>query len=219
VTGLGRCLRTGVAALATAGLLAAAAAAAVSSPGTAILTGIPQKGTVLGDPAAPLTLLQYEDLGCEHCLEFMEAAFPAIVREYVRPGKLKVDFRGLGIVTPASEPALRYALAAGRQNRLWQVVALYYENQGRLNELADDAGVTRLVRGVKGLDVPRLLRDARSAAVTGQIRAVVRESVARKVEGTPWFLLRRGAGPVTRLAPEAYDAESFRMLLDEEFRR
>lgn len=198
-------------------VLAAAVAAAVAtaSPGTLLIAGIPQKGTVLGSPAAPLTLVQYEDLGCGHCLEFTENAFPTIVREYVRTGKVKIDFRGLGVVTPASEPALRYTLAAARQNRLWHLVALFYENQPRLNDLVDDRAVTRLVRGVKGLDARRLVRDAASPAVARQVKALLAESVGRRVQGTPWFFLRRGGGPLQRVAPAAYDGDTFRAILDE----
>lgn len=197
---------------ATAGLAVAAAAA---SPATQLVAGIPQTGTVLGRPSAPVTLVQVEDLGCTHCREFTARAFPAIVRDYVRTGKVKIDFRGLGVVTPASEPALRYALAAARQNRLWQVVGLFYENQARLNELVSDAAVTRLVRGVGGLDAARLVRDAATPAVARQVRSLLAESVVRKVEGTPWFFVRRGAGPLVNVAPAAYDAASFRAILDD----
>jgi protein-disulfide isomerase len=194
---------------------AAAAGAAPISRGTLLIAGIPQRGTVLGAPSAPVTLIQYEDLGCSHCLEYTEQAFPTIVKEYIRSGRVKVDFRGLGVVTPASEPALRYTLAAARQNRMWQLVALYYENQAKLNDLVTDTAVTRLVRGVKGLDVPRLLRDARSPAVAKQVRSLLAESIRRKVEGTPWFFVRRGSAPLEHVVPDAYDGEAFRALLDE----
>ena len=43
--------------------------------------------------------------------DYMKLAFPTILNDYVRPGLVKVDFRGLGVVTRASEPALRYVLA------------------------------------------------------------------------------------------------------------
>jgi protein-disulfide isomerase len=194
---------------------AVAAGTALSSPATSLVAGIPQKGTILGSPTAPVTLVQYEDMGCTHCLEFTEDAFPTIVRDYVRTGQVKIDFRGLGVITPASEPALRYVLAAGRQNRLWHLVGLFYENQARLNELVSDTAVTRLVRGVKGLDAKRLVRDAATPAVAKQVRALLKESVDRKVQGTPWFFVRKGAGPLQRVTPEAYDGPSFAAILDE----
>ena len=120
--------------------IATGVGASTSSPGTALVDGIPQRGTVIGQVSANVTLIQFEDLGCSHCAEYMKDAFPTIINDYVRTGLVKVDFRGLGVVTRASAPALRYTLAASRQKKLWQVAELFYENQSRLNELATDAG-------------------------------------------------------------------------------
>jgi protein-disulfide isomerase len=205
----------------TAALLAAAAlslvVAAVSgaSPGTALVDGIPQRGTVLGEKTATVTLIVFEDLGCPHCRTYTETAFPAILEEYVRPGLVKIDFRGLGVITRASEPALRYAIAASRQRKLWQVVQLYYENQSRLNELATDKGVRRLVQGVKGLNVTKLIADARSLSVKKQIAAHRSEANRRNVPGTPWFFVKIGSAAPTPVRPQAYDGESFGAILDE----
>lgn len=195
------------------------AAASGTSPGTALLAGIPQKGTVLGRASAPLTLLVYEDLGCPHCRDLMANAFPTIVREFVRPGRVKVDFRGLGVVTPASRPALLYALAAGRQNRLWHVAELFYENQDRLERLVSDAAVRRLTRDVRGLDGTRLVRDARSASVRRQANAVLAEAQQRGVPGTPWlFVQQRGEQPVP-VQVAAFTPEVFRAMLKAALRR
>lgn len=207
-------MRRFVALVALALTLAGSGLAAVTSPGTALIAGIPQRGTVLGKASAPVTLIQYEDLGCPHCLTYMTDAFPTIVREYVRTGKVKVDFRGLGIVTPASLPALRYALAAGRQNKLWQVVGRYYDKQDQLDGLVGDAAVRKLVRGLK-LNVPKLLRDARSAAITRQVNALLREAVRREVPGTPWFFVRLRSGELRLVQPSEFSGEAFRSILDQ----
>lgn len=208
---LATCVAVACAAAALVGTPSGAAAGA--SPGTALLAGIPQQGTVLGRPTAQLTLLVYEDLGCPHCRTFMTDAFPTVVREFVRPGFVKVDFRGLGFVTPASAPALLYALAAGRQNRLWHVTALFYENQDRLGRLATPTGVKRLVDGIRGLDAARMVRDAKSPVVRRQADAVLAEARGRGVPGTPWlFVQRRGEQPVP-VQVRAFTPEVFRGML------
>ena len=210
-------LRTGRAgALLVAAALGLAIVAGTSaSPGTALVDGIPQRGTVLGQKSAVVTLIQFEDLGCTHCADYMEHAFPTIVDEYVRTGLVKVDFRGLGVVTRASEPALRYTLAASRQQKLWQVAELFYENQAKLNELATDRGVKRLVKAVKGLDSVRLVADARSVSVRKQATAHATEAGRRNVPGTPWFFVKIGTAAPKLVQPDAYDAESFRAILDD----
>jgi protein-disulfide isomerase len=201
--------------LAAAALSLTAAAVGGASPGTTLVDGIPQRGTVIGRQSATVTLIQFEDLGCTHCREYMEDAFPVIVRDYVRTGLVKIDFRGLGEVTRASEPALRYTLAASRQKKLWQVAALFYENQSRLNELATDKGVKLLVRGLPGLDPVRLVADAKSVSVQRQADAHTAEAIRRDVPGTPWFFVKVGTAPPKLVRPAAYDGEAFKAVLDD----
>jgi protein-disulfide isomerase len=209
----------GLGALLVAGALSLAIATGIGasngSPGTALVDGIPQRGTVLGAKTATVTLIQFEDLGCAHCQEYMAGAFPTIVKDYVRTGLVKVDFRGLGVVTRASEPALRYTLAAARQKKLWQVAELFYENQPRLNELATDKGVKRLVSGVRGLNGTLLVADSKTLSVKRQAAAHATEATRRNVPGTPWFFIKVGTAAPKVARPEAYDGESFSALLDD----
>ena len=88
----------------------------------ALVAGIPQKGTVLGSSGTTVRMLQFEDIQCPICKRYTDEAFPAIVNEYVRPGRLKIDFRGLSFLGPDSVKALKIVMAAGLQNKLWQVV-------------------------------------------------------------------------------------------------
>ena len=99
----------------------------------AVFAGIPQHGNVLGSPKAPVTLVEYADLQCPYCGEFARNALPSLVNDYVRTGKVKLVFRGLAFVGPESETALRTVVAAGEQNRLWNVAHLMYSNQGPEN--------------------------------------------------------------------------------------
>jgi protein-disulfide isomerase len=186
-----------------------------ASSGTLLVNGIPQRGTVIGATTATVTLIQFEDLGCTHCKEYMDGAFPTVITDYVRSGLVKVDFRGLGVVTPASGPALRYTLAASRQNKLWQLAELFYENQAHLRDVATDKGVRRLAVGVPGLDATRLIADAKSLPVRKQVAAHAAEATRRGVQGTPWFFVRVGTAAPTRVQPEAYDGESFSAILDQ----
>jgi len=198
--------------------IATGVAASNGSAGTALVDGIPQRGTVLGARTATVTVtvIQFEDLGCTHCNDYMTDAFPTIVNDYVRTGLVKVDFRGIGDVNArSSEPALRYTLAAARQKKLWQGAELFYENQSRLNELATDKGVKRRVAGVKGLNAMQLVTDAKSRSVKKQAAAHAAEATSRNVPGTPWFFVKVGAAAPKVVRPDAYDGESFSKILDE----
>jgi protein-disulfide isomerase len=176
----------------------------------ALIAGIPQKGTILGSPNAQVRMLQYEDLQCPICKRYTDDAFPAIVNEYVKAGRLRLDFRGLEFLGSDSEKALRIALAAGKQNKLWDVVGLFYENQGEENSgWVTDAKVDEILAQVPGLDGAKVKKDAQSAAITKEMQDVAAEATQNGVQGTPSFFIARGVNQpypvqVTSLTPDAF---------------
>ncbi|MEO5633077.1 thioredoxin domain-containing protein [Gaiella sp.] len=187
-----------------------------TSPALAAVAGIPQNGTVLGNPEATVRLLQFEDIQCPICKKYTDNAFPAIVDEYVKPGLIQIDFRGLAFLGPDSEKALRIAVAAGFQDKLWEVVGLFYENQGEENSgWVTDALVDEILADVPGLDAAKARADAKSAAVTKEIAAVQAEATTLKVPGTPWFYIAIGLNPPYEIQPTALEPSAFRPALDD----
>ena len=185
----------------------------------ALLAGIPQQGTVLGSPKATVRMLQFEDLQCPICKEFTDDAFPAIVEEYVRPGRVRIDFRGLAFLGPDSEKALRIAVAAGHQDKLWDVVELFYAEQGEENSgWVTDAKIDAILAQVPGLDGAKVEIDARSAAVTKEIAAVQAQATALEVQGTPWFYLGFGLNQPYEIRPQSLTPGAFRPALDQALR-
>jgi protein-disulfide isomerase len=133
VVGLGAAL--GVAAVVTASVVAAGSSrssARITEPASSF-AGIPQHGTVLGSPRAPVTLVEFADLQCPYCGEFARVALPTLVRDYVRTGKVRIVFQGLEFLGADSDAALRSVLAAARQGRGWQMLDGLFRRQGLEN--------------------------------------------------------------------------------------
>jgi protein-disulfide isomerase len=182
---------------------------------SSLFTGIPQHGNVVGSPKAPVTLVEYADLQCPYCGEFSRNALPTLVQQYVRSGKVKLEFRGLAFVGQESDVALRAALAAGAQNRLWIFIHLVYENQGTENTgWVTDSFIRSVANGVGGVDVSRLLTDSQSAAVTGKIDAAQQLATNDGVNSTPTFFVGRTGGALTKLDVASLDPAAFRPTLD-----
>ncbi|MGH3132279.1 MAG: DsbA family protein [Gaiellaceae bacterium] len=181
-------------ALIAAALVLRSDSSAPPSPAAGVdLEGIPQDGTVLGSPAANVTLIEYGDLQCPACRAYTEAVFPSVVTEYVRPGKVTTEFRGLSFIGPDSERALRFALAAGLQDRLWNVVEALYRNQGGENSgWVTDELVRELAAAIPGLDVDRMFAEAGSTEVTAMIQEAEAYADADEVPGTPTFFVQIG---------------------------
>lgn len=180
-----------------------------------LLHGIPQDGLALGRPDAPVTLVEYADLQCPYCAVWARDAFPAIVDEYVRPGRLRIVFRGLAFIGPESELALRAALAAGEQDTLWDVVHGLYASQGAENGGWVTEDLLRRLADAAGADADRMLRETRSAPVERELAAAAAAARAAGIPGTPAFEIGPTDGALEPLRVDSLDAEAFRAPLDE----
>jgi protein-disulfide isomerase len=69
---------------------------------------ITQDDRVLGDPAAPITIIEYASLTCPHCARFANDVLPELKREWIDTGKAKLVLRDF----PLDERALRAAMIA-----------------------------------------------------------------------------------------------------------
>jgi protein-disulfide isomerase len=192
----------------------AATPAAAAPEQDSLLRGIPQDGIVLGDPRAPVTLVEYADLQCPYCAAWARDAFPVIVDEYVRTGKVRIVFRGLAFVGPDSETALRAALAAGEQGALWNLVHGLFASQGAENAgwVTDD-----LLRGLgrgADIDADRMLEQTDSPAVEREFAAAQAAAERVGVPGTPFFQAGPTGGALESLRVQALDADTFRAELD-----
>jgi protein-disulfide isomerase len=182
-----------------------------------LLDGIPQSGLVLGNPKAPVTLVEWADLQCPYCRQWSVVAFPQLVRDYVRPGKLQIVYRGLDFLGPDSNRALRAALAAGIQDRLWQFVDLTYRNQGVENSgWVTDELLHGIAGSVDGLDQDRLFAEAGSEGVLSAIAQAADAGTSAHVTGTPTFDLgKTGAKQFRRLNASGLTTEGFRQAIEQ----
>lgn len=80
-----------------------------------LYSGIPQKGTMLGNPNAPVTIRLYEDFQCPYCGEFGRDTLPELVTRYVKTGKVKLVSEPLAFLGTDSVEAAKAALAAGNR--------------------------------------------------------------------------------------------------------
>ena len=177
----------------------------------ALYEGIPQKGMRLGEADAPATLVEIADLQCPFCAEYSVSAMPAIVRDYVRTGKVAYELRFRSFLGRDSVRAAGAAAEAANENRMYQFADLFYRNQGPENSDYADADFIRAIASqVEGLDVDKVVAAADDPL---SYPAVERnEMFARRIgsTGTPDFYLRTG-GRLTPLnvqgtAPEDYAA-------------
>jgi protein-disulfide isomerase len=195
------------------GSTSSSAPATTTAPARGLLTGIPQHGTVLGRPDAPATVYEFADLQCPYCGDVARDVIPSVVREYVQTGRIKLDFRPLEFLGPDSDRGARAVLAAGRQNRAWNMLEGLYAVQGAENSGWLTQNLLREVAGsIPGLDTGRMLKDMNS--VTPGLQKSIDQANRLGVRGTPTFFLVPHLGQPEQLQLNALSPEGFRAALE-----
>jgi protein-disulfide isomerase len=99
----------------------------------------PEGGFRMGNPAAPVKLVEHASLACPHCRHFEETGYEPLVQRYVRTGKVSYEFRNLLINGPDISVSLltRCAGAARFFPMSEQVFASQPQWQQKLENMTD----------------------------------------------------------------------------------
>jgi protein-disulfide isomerase len=161
------------------------------------LRGIPQEGTVIGNPKAKATLLEFGDLQCPVCKEFSEGIVSEVIAGPVAGGEAKLDFRNLTIINEASIPAGAAAIAAGEQGRGWNFIELFYRNQGtEQTDYVNDEFLTAIAKGAGVPDIARWNADRKSRRVLAEVSRQTDQAKELGFEGTPSFAVQGPSGKI-----------------------
>jgi protein-disulfide isomerase len=167
------------------------------------LAGVPQHGDTLGRLSAPTTLMVFEDPQCPYCRQWNLDTLPTVVSKFVRTGRMKVVYRGIEILGANSTDGLRAIYAAGRQNKLWNMVEALYERQGAENSgWITPALIKDAARSI-GANPTQLVKDESSEEVKAGMNAAERERIAYAINGTPTFAIQKQLG-----APQPFQVSS-----------
>ncbi len=181
----------------------------------ALFAGIPQSGITLGDPRAPVTFVEFADLQCPFCRDYTQQSLATLVNQYVRTGKMKMEFRNVSFIGTDSSTAARMAAAAGQQNKLWPYIDIFYANQGEENSgYVTDDFLRKVGSAVRGLDVARALRDRDLPEVQRAMNEAQTEWQSNGFTGTPSFLLGPTGGRLEALDVKSLDPSGFTPAID-----
>jgi protein-disulfide isomerase len=166
------------------------------------LHGLPQHGTLLGDPQAKVRVIEYGDLQCPICKGFSESVAPQLIDQVVRNGTASYDFRQFRVIgsPPRTQSTLaaKAALAASEQGRYWNYVELFYRNQGTEDSgYVTDPFMTAIAKGAGVPDIARWNRDRGSGKWNAVLARTDTEAGKLGFEGTPSFVVDGPGGQRT----------------------
>jgi protein-disulfide isomerase len=83
---------------------------------------------IMGDPNAPITILEWGDYQCTFCYKFHQNTLNVINEEFIETGKVKVIFKDFPLNGPDSKLAAEASYCAHDQDKYWEYHDQLYEN-------------------------------------------------------------------------------------------
>ncbi|HEX4465971.1 MAG TPA: thioredoxin domain-containing protein [Solirubrobacteraceae bacterium] len=179
---------------------------------SSLISGIPQEGNALGRASAPVTLQYYGDLECPICKEFSTGALPKIIESQVRAGKLRIEYRSFETATDEPEVFRTQqvaALAAGKQNKMWDYIELFYNEQGEEKTgYVTEAYLQGLAEQVPGLKLSKWSSDRNDNQLIEQVVSDGQAADQAGFTGTPSFSIGRTGGELKKLESTSFSDPS-----------
>ena len=89
---------------------------------------------MLGNPAAPVAIVEFADYQCPFCGRFYQGAAKDIIEKYVKTGKARLYYRDFAFLGDESAWAAQAARCAGDQGKYWQYHDYLFTHQNGENE-------------------------------------------------------------------------------------
>ncbi len=168
-----------------------------------LIHGIPQSGNTLGNPNAPVTIQYFGDLECPICRDFTLGALPAVIAKYVRTGKVKIEYHSLETATREPETFRNQqvaAYAAGKQNKAWYYIELFYHEQGQEDSgYATESYLQGLAQQVPGLNLASWSTARNEPGLAAEVSGDAQTANLEGFTGTPSFLIGKTGGTLSKL--------------------
>lgn len=168
-----------------------------------IASGVTDGGLAyLGDPNAPIQIIEFEDFGCENCKTFYDSIEHTLVDAYIKTGEAVLFSYPVAFVNSQSLPGAEAAECALQQGKFWEFRHLLFLNQGVIPFTR-----TNLVSFAQaaGLDTTQFSSCYDLSNTRTIVQNRTRDAQTRGVTGTPTFdisgVLYQGVRPFDSTDP------------------
>ncbi len=169
-------------------LLAAALFVFVGTTPAGALPVAPAQDMSLGDPRAPVTIIEYASVGCPHCADWANDVFPLLRKKYIDTGKVRFELHEMLTGSPNLAAAGFLLARCAAPDKYFQVVDDIYAQQADIVR----GGIDTLAKvGERaGVDRPRFDSCLQDTAALEALNARTQaDAQAHGVTGTPTFFV------------------------------
>lgn len=152
------------------------------------ITAKPQaNGLSMGDPNAPVKIIEYADFQCPACGYYVKSLEPQIIQDYIATGKVYFTYHPFSFIGEESFRAAEAAYCANDQGKFWEYHDMLYANQTQEN--GGDFTSRRLSAFAEkmGLDVGAFNSCLNSGKYTNQVNNDAAAAKNNNITSTPTF--------------------------------
>lgn len=171
------------------------------APDKTALLGVQPSDHVLGDPKAPITLIEYASFTCPHCAHFNTLVLPELKKKWIDTGKVRLIYRDFPLDQAATKAA-QLAECAGNE-RYYAVVDMIFANQPVWAAAADPIAELSKSLRIAGMGDSEVKACLANDAVANAVIADYRGGETLGVNSTPSLFINgqlfKGARSVEEL--------------------
>ncbi len=166
-------------------------------PKVSMATFLENGSPILGDPNAPVTLVEFGDYQCKFCNVFFHSTEDDILKNYVETGKVRMIFKDYNIIGPDSISASHGAHCANDQGLFWEYHDILYSNwAGENNGWASSKNLAKFAQEI-GLDMDEWSECMVNGIHSQIILASNEDARTLELTGTPAFFVIGPDGKTT----------------------
>jgi len=173
---------------------------------------------ILGDPNAPVTLIEFGDYQCHFCNVHFHNTEHRLLENFIKTGKVKMIFKDFTIIGPDSVNAAHGTHCANDQGKFWEYHDILYNNwTGENNGWASSDNLLRFAQEIE-LDIDQwsdCMIDERYSQIISNSSKDAREL---GITGTPAFFVIGPDNKITRISG-AQPYESFQKIFNSELEK
>lgn len=141
---------------------------------------------VLGDPNAPVTMVEFSDYDCPFCTRFYSETLPEIKEKYIETGKVKFVYRDFPLekLHPNAWTIAMATECAGEQGMFFEMHNLVFDTPG-----TKDADTLKSMASELGLDTASFNSCLDNEETRAEVEKDMQDGMDNGVQGTPAFFV------------------------------
>ena len=172
---------------------------------------------VLGDPDAPITIVEFSDFQCPFCKRWYSDTLSQITEDFIDTGKVKLVYRDLPLdsLHPNARSTHIAAECADEQGKFWEYHDILFEDQSGWNRLPQDELSSKLTEYATTLELNTSSFESclSSPEIANEVNKDFLDASRYGATGTPTFFIGNEKVGFSKLVG-AQPFSSFKAIID-----